>query len=143
MYCQTLLNHFFGIPSFRRFLGRILLFFCFLQIFIGGAHAANRFWIAAGASNWNNAANWSAVSGGAGGAGVPAWLDHVNFDNNGLGNCTIDAAVSDTSFAVAAGYTGTISQNANTITVSGAQSFSGGSFLGGSVNMLFAGAFGP
>ena len=56
--------------------------------------AAARFWVAAGSSNWNNTANWSATSGGAGGASVPVIGDDVNFDNGGLGSCTIDIPVS-------------------------------------------------
>jgi len=34
----------------------------------------------ASASNWNNTANWSATSGGAGGSSVPASNDTAYFD---------------------------------------------------------------
>src|SRR5580700_8337032 len=103
--------------------------------------SAARFWVATSASNWNNTANWSASSGGIGGSSVPGAADDVNFDNNGLGNCTIDATVSVKSFTVAAGYTGTISQGTNTIATSTTATFSGGIFSGGSANITITGAF--
>lgn len=40
---------------------------------------ADRYWIA-GAGNWNSTANWSATSGGAGGASIPGVNDNVFFD---------------------------------------------------------------
>ena len=103
--------------------------------------AANRFWVAAGASNWNNTANWSNVSGGAGGFSVPLAVDLVTFNNFGLGNCSIDIPVNITNLTVTAGYTGTLSQNANIISITNAGSFSGGVFAGGSANITVAGVF--
>jgi len=105
------------------------------------SHAANRFWVAAGPSNWNNTANWSNVSGGAGGFSVPVAGDNVSFDGGGLGNCTIDVAVTVATITVNAAYTGTISQGANTIATTGAVTFNGGIFSGGSANITFAGGF--
>ena len=105
------------------------------------ATAANRFWVASTASNWNNAANWSATSGGAGGAGVPATTDAVTFDGNGLGNCSINLTIKITSINVAAAYTGTISQGTFTITTSSTGTFSGGTFTGGSGNINIQGVF--
>jgi hypothetical protein len=96
---------------------------------------AARFWIAASASNWNNIANWSVSSGGAGGASVPLAADDVNFDGGGLGNCTIDIVVSVKTITVAASFTGTISQGLNSITTAAAASFSGGTFTGGTANI--------
>src|ERR1700730_10859118 len=90
--------------------------------------AANRFWVAAGASNWNNTANWSNVSGGAGGFSVPLPVDLVTFNNLGLGNCTIDMPINITNLTVTGGYIGTISQNANIISITNVASFSGGVF---------------
>ena len=115
----------------------LLILFCFST----QLRAANRFWVAAGASNWNNTANWSNASGGAGGFSVPVAADVVTFDGGGLGNCTIDLPVSITSFATTAAYTGTISQGANAINTSGAAIFGGGTFSGGSANITFTGAF--
>lgn len=103
--------------------------------------AVNRFWVAAGPSNWNNVANWSNVSGGAGGFSVPGLGDNANFDGGGSGNCTIDLALSVASITVNAAYSGTILQGANSITTTGAATFGGGTFTGGSANITFGGAF--
>ncbi len=102
---------------------------------------ATRYWISSTASNWNNSANWSAATGGAGGATVPGALDPVVFDAGGLGNCTIDLNVSVTSITVKAVYTGTIVQGTKTITTSGIGTFSGGTFTGGSANINIQGTF--
>jgi hypothetical protein len=50
---------------------------------------ANRYWVGATAS-WNTAGNWSASSGGGGGAGVPTSGDAVIFDDQDATNCTLD-----------------------------------------------------
>lgn len=53
--------------------------------------AASRFWIGGSSGTWNNTVNWSATSGGAGGAGIPGNLDDVIFDANSGGlNITPD-----------------------------------------------------
>ena len=69
---------------------------------------AARYWIANTSSNWNNPANWSTLSGGAGGAGVPGTSEDVFFDNLGIGACTIDAIVDVKSITVSATYPGNI-----------------------------------
>ncbi len=54
---------------------------------------ANRYWVG-GTGNWNtlNTTNWSATSGGSGGASVPTSVDDVFFDaNSGTGTVTISA----------------------------------------------------
>jgi hypothetical protein len=108
-------------------------------------HAASRYWVGLLPGNWSSTLNWSSSSGGLGGSSVPGAGDNVFFDGGGLGvdvgNCTIDVAVSVTSITVSAGYTGTISQGANAIAVSGAASFGGGTFTGGSANITITGAF--
>jgi hypothetical protein len=103
--------------------------------------AANRFWISATPSNWNNTANWSNVSGGAGGFSVPAAGDAVTFNNVRRGNCTIDVAVNISSLTVNAGYTGIISQGAHPIIITTNATFSAGQFLGGSSNITITGSF--
>jgi len=110
------------------------------------ATSANRYWVVAILpGNWNSAGNWSATSGGLGGAGVPGPGDVAIFDGGLLGlesgNCTINAPVSVSGITVSAGYGGTISQGANTIAVSGAASFAGGTFAGGSVAITIGGTF--
>lgn len=103
--------------------------------------AANRFWVATGPANWNNIANWSTVSGGAPNASVPGAGDVAIFDNNGTGNCTLDINVTLTTITVNSGYTGTLLQGANTITTTGAATFSGGTFSGGTANITVGGVF--
>jgi len=115
-----------------------LVFILFLSF---TTFAANRFWVSAAPSNWNNMANWSNVSGGAGGFSVPVAGDAVTFNNVRRGNCTIDVAVNILSLTVNAGYTGTITQGANTINISNAATFSAGLFLGGSSNFTIGGSF--
>ena len=54
---------------------------------------ANRYWVG-GSGTWNttNTANWSATSGGAGGASVPVAADNAFFDaNSGSGTCVTAA----------------------------------------------------
>ncbi|MBI2268820.1 MAG: hypothetical protein HYU69_00520 [Bacteroidetes bacterium] len=108
------------------FLSFLLLSCCF---------SANRYWVSVGASSWNNTANWSASSNGAGGASVPGSGDIAIFDGGAgtkNGNCSIDAAVNVAGFSIA-GYTGTVSQGTNTITVGSSNfSVSSGAFTGGS-----------
>jgi hypothetical protein len=114
-----------------------------LILLAASAQAANRYWIGAGGTNnnWNSTTYWSTTSGGAGGASVPGNNDLAIFDGNGTGSCTINAAVNVAGITVQAGYTGTISQGANTITIgtSGAL-FSGGTFTGGSSDITSSGA---
>ena len=120
-----------------------VLILCAILIFClsNNTKAANRFWRASAAGNWNNTANWSNVSGGAGGFSVPGALDAVTFDGVGLGNCIINQAVNITSINVKAAYTGTITQGANSIITSGVGTFSGGTFSGGSANINIQGVF--
>lgn len=102
--------------------------------------SAARFWVAVGPSNWNNMANWSNVSGGAGGFSVPGIADAVTFNNTRNGDCTIDALVNVLSLTVN-GYTGTITQGANTISTVNNASFSTGTFSGSSANITIGGNF--
>jgi hypothetical protein len=108
---------------------------------IPDSYAANRYWIATATGMWSNALNWSAASGGTGGAGVPGVNDRAYFNNGGTGNCTIDMPVSISRLNVASAYTGTISQGVNSIIVSGAVNFGGGIFDGGSADIMFMGNF--
>ena len=49
---------------------------------------ADRYWVAAGGGDWTTTANWSATSGGSGGASVPVAADNVFFDLNRTGTIT-------------------------------------------------------
>jgi fibronectin-binding autotransporter adhesin len=102
--------------------------------------SAARFWVAAGPSNWNNTANWSTASGGAGGASVPGVGDAVTFNNVRNGNCTIDVPVNVLSLTVN-GYAGIITQGTNTIASVNNASFLSGTFAGGAANITIAGNF--
>jgi hypothetical protein len=106
------------------------------------AQAANRYWVAASASNWNTNANWSTTSGGAGGASVPGFADIANFDGGGLGNCSINTNVNVAGINIASGYTSTITQGAVTITV-GASNYTqaDGTFSGSASAIAVNGTF--
>ncbi len=106
----------------------------FLSTFALVINAANRFWVGASSTNWNNTANWSATSGTGSGASVPGVNDIAIFDGaSGFnGNCDIDANVNVAGIQIS-GYTGTISQNGFTITAgSNGFSQSSGTFTGSS-----------
>lgn len=71
---------------------------------------ADRYWVG-GAGTWNatNTTNWSATSGGAGGASVPTSADNVFFNgSSGAGTVTIGASVNSLSLDCT-GFTGTLS----------------------------------
>lgn len=68
-----------------------------------------RFWVknvSGSPGNWNDTANWSATSGGAGGSSVPGASDDVTFDGNGISGCVFDVAVSVASITATSAYTG-------------------------------------
>ncbi|MDI3318336.1 T9SS type A sorting domain-containing protein [Pinibacter soli] len=56
----------------------VILLFLMLHVVV--ANAAQLFWVGTSSSDWNDKNNWSTVSGGAGGAGVPGASDDVYFD---------------------------------------------------------------
>ena len=124
----------------RIFRPRVLLFIVAMSSFTV-THAANRYWVASAFSNWNNTQNWSTTSGGSAGASVPGSGDVAIFDNNSTVSCTIDATVNVSSITVNSGYTGAIAQGSNAITVSGAATFSSGTFTGGTANVTVSGVF--
>lgn len=99
----------------------------FLLVCISYATFGQRYWVASTASNWNNTANWSATSGGAGGASVPVAGVVAIFDSGGTGNCTLDIAPTIGSISIS-GYSGSIDLNGNNLTISGstASTFSSG-----------------
>lgn len=113
--------------------------FLFLHSFL---YSADRYWIATTTSNWNTTASWSTTSGGASGASVPGSGDIAIFNSSKVGSCTINAAVNVAGFDVRTGYTGTISQGANTITIGTSNAiFTAGTFSGGSSAITCNGTF--
>lgn len=90
---------------------------------------ASRFWVG-GTGTWDGSSttNWSATSGGAGGASVPTAADDVTFNgSSGGGVCTLGANVNCLTLNINT-YTGTLAFGTNTITISGnaATIFTGG-----------------
>jgi hypothetical protein len=73
--------------------------------------AASRYWVASSTSNWNNAANWSATNGGAGGAGVPTSEDDVYFTSSQNGSCNIDVNVDVNHMYSTSSYSGNLNVN--------------------------------
>ena len=114
---------------------RILLtigFFLVLHV----AFAADRFWVGTLVSNnWNNTANWSTVSGGAGGATVPGPTDRAIFDVGSNNDCNIDIDVTVRGIDIRTFYSTSIYLNGHNVTV-GTQNFSmaGGNFYVGTGN---------
>ncbi len=119
-----------------------ILSFCFLFLFSLQTEAANRYWIATSTANWNSTSNWSTTSGGSGGASVPGSGDIAIFNNIRVGSCTINATVNVAGISIVSGYTGTISQGSNNITV-GSSNYSqaAGTFTGGSGTIDINGTF--
>ena len=102
----------------------------------------SRFWVSSGNTSWNNTANWSATSGGAGGQSVPGTSDAVTFNGSSVVSCALDANVSVTSFTIASGYSGTITQNTGTtITTSSLFSQAAGTFTGGNSSITIGNGF--
>ena len=113
----------------------------FLLLIILQAHAVKRYWVGNGTNkNWNATANWSSTSGGTSGASVPSATDSVYFDNNGTGQCNINATVNIRILTVASGYTDTIRQNSFVINSTG-MILNGGVFIGGTNNIDVNGSF--
>jgi hypothetical protein len=105
----------------------LVLLISFITGFTGNLFAQNRFWVAASASNWNNTANWSTTSGGAGGASVPGTggSEVPVFNASGLGNCNLDIAPVVPGITVN-GYTSTIDLLGNNLTTTGVNLFTTG-----------------
>jgi hypothetical protein len=77
--------------------------------------------------SWNNASNWSATSGGPGGASVPGASDHAIFNGQSgtHGLCFLDAPATINNLTLS-GYTGTIDLRGYSLTVNGAGTFGSG-----------------
>ncbi|HDZ62518.1 MAG TPA: hypothetical protein ENH40_05175, partial [Nitrospirae bacterium] len=125
--------------------------FVMLALFVAGlmwsthAYAADRYWVGAGAGDpedWDDNANWSDASGGAGGFSYPIAGDTATFNGagaNGNKNITLDAAVTVDAITNTGGYTGTFTTSNNTITLSGSFQFDGGILTAGSSTITVGG----
>ncbi len=114
-------------------------FFIILFSLCFSSYGQSRYWVAGTTSDWNNSANWSLSSGGAGGASVPGVGDTVIFDGNGLGRCNINIDIDVEAFLVEAAYSDSIvQQSGNTVRVGPREAvFSGGTFIGGDARITF------
>ena len=92
--------------------------------------AADRYWIASTTANWTDPANWSATSGGPGGAGIPTSSDDVFYDASGTGNCVINLAeqVIISNLNILSGYTGTVSKPNGDMRINGNLTFQGSGY---------------
>jgi hypothetical protein len=130
--------------SFRNNKSRALVLF--FLILSGHSFSATYYWIRTTAGTWNLTTNWSATSGGAGGAGIPTTSDVAIFDGNGNGACSITANVS---LGAAGGilmkstFSGTISMSAGITLTVGSSHFTqyGGTFTGSTGNIIISGRF--
>lgn len=84
-------------------------------------------------NDWKNPVNWASASGGTGGESCPTSTDNAIFDGTYTANCNINGPLNVGGITIASGYTGTITQNGNAITVgtSGIR-MNNGTFNGGS-----------
>ena len=120
---------------------RALALLCCALLYSTFSQAADLYWVATSASNWNAAANWASSSGGAGGAGVPGASDVAHFDAAATADCALDVPIDVTAIDVQTGYTGTLTQGAGaTIELAGDFTLADGAFVGGSDDItLFPG----
>lgn len=102
---------------------------------------ASRYWVG-GTGSWNasNTANWSATSGGAGGASVPTVADDVFFNaSSGTGTVTANDLTNTALSLNFTGYTGTFTRT-TTVTVAGSVTLSAGmTFTASADNLLITG----
>ncbi len=111
--------------DFRLLKSQLLVLFVFIVVSVS---AADRYWVATTSSNWNNTANWSASSGGPGGASVPGFSDVVYFDANSTGTCNLDINATVDAVVMSAG---TFNTGSYTFTINGTTN---NTFSGGTVN---------
>src|ERR1700688_4568565 len=107
---------------------RLALGLIFLFLVIVDASAATRFWVG-GTGTWDSSTttNWSASTGGAGGASVPGSSDTVTFDGaSGGGVVTVNFGGTITLQSLTTGaFTGTLdfSVNNNSVTLTTGNGF--------------------
>lgn len=85
---------------------------------------AARFWVSTSSTAWNNNANWSATTGGAGGVSFPVAGDVVTFDAGGSVNCILTANAACTSISITGSKT--LDFSTFTLNCSGSVTINGG-----------------
>ncbi|MCB0491253.1 MAG: hypothetical protein KDC93_02445 [Cyclobacteriaceae bacterium] len=111
----------------------------FLFLFLTWGVMAQRYWVGTIPGVWNSTLNWSATSGGSGGASVPGPADQAIFNGAGgsNGNCNLNIAPNVAGITIN-GYTGTIDLLGFNLTTTGANSFSSGTISnsGGAASVI-------
>lgn len=116
------------------------------------ALAANRFWVGASSTDvlrWEDTGNWSATSGGAGGATIPAGTDVAIFNRNsgGIGvgassGIRIRSVVNILGLELNSAYTGSLLQGTGAITIGTSGIIIGsGRFIGGNASLSTSGSY--
>jgi hypothetical protein len=113
---------------------------------VQASEGANLYWYGNTSTTFSTASNWSTVNTGYTAAGAaPGSSDVANFGNyTGMttANCSLTGAINIQGINLVAGYAGTITQGANTITIgSSGAVLSAGTFSGGSSNITVSGVF--
>jgi hypothetical protein len=103
--------------------------------------AATRFWVGRTDGDFANPANWSATSGGSGGASVPTTRDAVCFDDKGSGECLIRGNVTIQSIEMTSGSNVRVKQAAGSALNLQLFNQSGGAFAGGDAAMTVKSRF--
>lgn len=98
----------------------------------------DKYWIAS-SSAFFNSANWSLSSGGLSDTVTPGSEDAAHFDNNGLGDCTLNTSMNIYSLDTDPGYSGTIDQSGRSIGITDYAHFHGGRFIGRGANISIGG----
>ena len=104
----------------KKYFYQIFFILTFL-IFSGNAYAANRYWVAADDGTtkyYHDPANWSHISGGAGGKSAPKLNDRVFFDDGSTVDCVMHKKKSKAKvLKILSSYTGTVNLNGKTLIV--------------------------
>ena len=116
---------------------------CLIVTFCNSSlHAADKYWVGATSSLWNNTNNWSLTSGGAGGAGVPNTNDVARFDANSTQDCDLNAGVNVGGMYLESGFTYAVNHSTSSFRVNYSHLLvEGGTLNGGSVLMDIFGDF--
>ena len=76
---------------------------------------ADRFWVGASSTSFNNSANWSLGSGGSGGASIPTDTDTAIYDANSSADCVLDIDRTLNILKVESGFTRVITSSSSQI----------------------------
>jgi hypothetical protein len=104
-------------------------------------YVQDRHWVAPSSSTWSTTANWSLTAGGTTGAAVPTSIDDVIFDDVNDNSITLGSNATMKSLTLDPGYSGTITQGTNTLTINNGANLSGGTFAGGTTDITVNGPF--